>query len=113
MSAYDDLSDEEKQQLHDDTMTSLTENLTSVKTKIAEAVEEYKRAKEAFNDLKKKIPLHKEKAAKTRLDEIEREMYPLEKEREMELAATKVDRLRAQKKTLDRDLKLEKLFTLE
>ena len=111
MDAYGDLSDEEKQKLHDETLEELTASIEDVKTKLETAYVDYKRKKETFKNFQKNPP--KTKAPKTREAELDAIIYPLELEREVERAAAIVDRLRRLKTSIARDLKNEKMFTLE
>jgi chromosome segregation ATPase len=110
---YDSLSDAEKTELHETKMKELTDIVDSVKTRLPEAVEEYRTLKRAWTEFKKDGPSRKRKAARTRAEELEREMEPLQMELEVERAAARVDRLRKEKAEAVRWLNREKLFTID
>ena len=107
---YDRLSDEEKQQLHDEKMEELQSNLVRIKEELKSALEKHKYCKKAWEDYKKKPP--KVKAAKTRADELRATMVPFRIELEMEEAAEEYDRLKTFKAHLTRLLNREKKFSL-
>jgi len=107
---YDRLSDEEKQQLHDEKMEELTSDLETIKGDLEAALEKYKACKEAWKEFKKNPP--KVKAAKTRADELRTIIAPFNIELEMEEAAEEYDRLKRVKARVTKLLNLEKKFRL-
>ena len=107
---YDRLSDEEKQQLHDEKMEEIQEDLDRIKVELESALEKYKYCKKAWEEYKKCPP--KVKAAKTRADELRKAVAPLNIELEMEEAAEEYDRLKSVKARLTRLLNREKKFHL-
>ena len=108
---YADLSDEEKQQLHDEKMEEIQEDLARIKSDLEAALEKYKYCKKAWEEYKKSPP--KAKAAKTRADELRKAVAPLNIELEMEEAAEEYDRLKSVKARLTRLLNREKKFSLQ
>ena len=110
LSRYERLSDEEKQSLHDEALAGFAEAVSSTQERLKDGLEEYRRAKAAWSE-QKKNPL-KRKAARTRAEELRREMEPLQAELAVEEAALHVDALRRQLASAKRDLNLEKRFSL-
>jgi hypothetical protein len=110
LSCYDRLSDATKQSLHDETMVELAEALTSTQDRLKDALDSYKRAKSAWTE-QQKNPL-KRKAARTRAEELRREMEPLQAELAVEEAALHVDELRRRLVSVKRDLTRERRFAL-
>jgi len=107
---YDRLSDEEKQQLHDEKIEEIQSDLDRIKVELESALEKYKYCKKAWEDYKKGPP--KVKPAKTRADELRVTMVPFRIELEMEEAAEEYDRLKSVKAHLTRLLNREKKFSL-
>lgn len=107
---YDRLSDEKKQQLHDEKMSELEGDLARVKGELERALENYKYCKKAWEDYKKGPP--RVKPAKTRADELRVSMVPFRIELEMEEAAEEYDRLKKSKATITKLLNREKKFSL-
>jgi len=97
-------------QLHADMMQTLSDELVAIKEQLTAALDDYTRKKAAFRMMHVNPP--KAKTPKTRLEEIDQEMFPLRTERDMEVAAGKVDRLRREKATVERDLRNEKKFEI-
>lgn len=106
---YDRLSFEEKERLHKEKLEELENELGSID--VQSAFENYKTIKNVWNDYKKNPP--KLRRPKTRIEEIENIIYPLQIELELEKAAANVDWLKKEKARLTRLVKLEKLFSKE
>jgi hypothetical protein len=107
---YDDLSDEEKQRLHDAKMKELESDLVRIKRELESSLEKHKYAKKAWEEYKKKPS--KAKPAKTRADELRQTMAPFRIELEMEEAAEEYDRLQKAKATITKLIAREKRFHL-
>jgi len=107
---YDRLSDEEKQQLHDEKMEEIQSDLVRIKAALESALEKYKYCKKTWENYKKDPP--NVKAAKTRADELRQTMVPFRIEWEMEEVAEEYDRLKSDKARLTRLLNREKKFHL-
>lgn len=86
------------------------EAVSRTQERLKDGLENYRRAKAAWTE-QQKNPL-KRKAARTRADELRREMEPLQAELAVEEAAMQVDELRRQLASTKRDLNLEKRFAL-
>jgi hypothetical protein len=110
LSRYPDLDDEEKVKMHEDMMKELSEAVASNKAELDHAYETYKEVKSAFADFKKNP--RKRKSARTRVEELEREMEPLQMELDVERAATRCDALKKTKAEVVRLLNREKQFSL-
>ena len=110
LSRYPDLDDAEKVELHEAMMKELTEAVASNKAEFERAHEAYKEAKRVFADFTKNP--RKRKAARTRVEELEREMEPLQMELDVERAATRCDALKKSKAGVVRLLNREKQFHL-
>ena len=89
-------------------MRELTEDLEALKGQIADATEQYKHYKKAYKDLKPCT-----KPPKTRVDELQAAMAPLQAELAMELAATRVDGLTKTRANIVKQLNKEKKFLVE
>jgi hypothetical protein len=108
MRAYPSMTDEEKMLRHEKTVLELERDLKRVTVALADAQAEYKIHKAVF---KTGPPTYK-RAAKTRAEELERLICPLQLELVMERAALNVDTLTRDKRRLTRMLKLENKFSL-
>ncbi|NBS69495.1 hypothetical protein EBT31_11365 [bacterium] len=102
------LSDAEKTKRHQEKMEHLQAAVTLTEEKKKNAYEEYLERKKAFKAYKPPT-----RNPKTRIDELRDKIAPLELEESMEVAALNYDQARSELDRLRRDLKLEKLFTLE
>jgi hypothetical protein len=102
------MTDEEKMLRHEKTVLELGRDLKQVTVALTDAQAEYKIHKAVF---KTGPPTYK-RAAKTRAEELERLIYPLQLELVMERAALNVDTLTRDKRRLTRMLKLENKFSL-
>lgn len=111
LSQYDYLSNEEKQQLHDEKMVELEEDLVRIKEDLERCLEKYKYCKETWKNYQKNPP--KVRVAKTRADELRQLMTPYRVELEMEEVAEECDRLRSAKTRTTRLLNREKKFVIE
>ena len=109
---YDNLSDEKKTKLHEEMMKELTESIETLKQSLPKAMERYRHLKQAWTEYKNSGLLRKRKAARTRAEEIEREMEPLQLELDLERAAARVDNLRKEKADTVRKLNKEKTFQI-
>lgn len=107
---YDKLSDAEKTKLHDEMMEELAQSLGANKVELERAQEAYKQAKREFSEFNKNP--RKRKQSRTRVEELEREIEPLQMELDMERAATRCDKLQKCRADLTRMLKREKRFQL-
>jgi hypothetical protein len=105
---YEGFSDENKQRLHESTLVSLAELVTSTQEDLKNALDHYKYQKAQWNE----PPPRKRKAARTRADELRQEMQPLQAELAVEEAATRVDELRRQLAVAKRDRAMERRFAL-
>jgi hypothetical protein len=108
MRAYPSMTDEEKMLRHEKTVLELERDLKQVTVALTDAQADYKIHKAAF----KTGPPKYKRVAKTRADELERLIYPLQLELVMERAALNVDTLTRDKRRLTRMLKLENKFSL-
>lgn len=113
LSRYTRLSNEEKQQMHDDEMARLTQAVENAQAELKPALEEYTMKKLYLDDFKKNGLRSRKRKARTRADELQEEMYPLQLELDMERAALRVDELRKTLASATRDLKLERQFFLD
>ena len=107
---YGRLSDERKIRLHDQKMTELEGYIEHNKVALERSLDEYKKAKVAWQNYQKNPP--KVKPAKTRADELRQITAPYRLELEMEEAAEECDRLKIAKARATRMLNREKKFTL-
>lgn len=105
---YERLSTEEKERLHKNKLDQLESELEVLDLK--SAIEDYKEKKKAWTEYKKNPP--KLKNPKTRVDEIEQALYPLNLELAMEIAALNVDWIKKERARLNRLVKLENLFDI-
>jgi len=103
--SYNRLPDEVKRKMHEEKLAVLEKELKNVTEGIPAAMEAYRNAKKAFKEYKVL-----DKPVKTRAEEIERLMRPLELELAMERAATVVDRLKKEKTRVARFVRMEKTF---
>jgi hypothetical protein len=110
LSCYDDLSNVEKQKLHDEKLIELQGDLVRINDKLARAIEKYKWTKEEWKNYQTKPP--KVRAAKTRADELRQLIDPYRAELAMEEAAEECDHLRKSKATTIRLLNREKKFSV-
>ena len=110
LSQYGRLSDERKIRLHEQKMTELDAYLEHNKVALERSLDEYKKAKVAWQNYQKNPP--KVKPAKTRADELRQITAPYRLELEMEEAAEECDRLKLAKARAIRMLNREKKFTL-
>jgi len=110
LSQYGRLSDERKIRLHEQKMTELDAYLEHNKVALERSLDEYKKAKVAWQNYQKNPP--KVKPAKTRADELRQITAPYRLELEMEEAAEECDRLKIAKARAMRMLNREKKFTL-
>lgn len=107
---YDQISDEEKIELHRKTLADLEHDLGLVKETAKDAYEKYKIHSKIWKDYTKQPPVRS--AAKTRVQELERLMEPLKLEYEMEVWAGRYDTYNKEVKRLTRLVKLEKQFCI-
>jgi hypothetical protein len=105
---YDSLTDQEKTDLHNEMMENLKERIDSLEERKKSAYDNYIHRRKAFKDYKPPT-----KPPKTRIEEIENTMKPLDFELFMEYAARDYDTMKSELAKAKRDLKLEKMFTLE
>lgn len=110
LESYERLSSAHKTKLHQETLNKLSEGLGEFTGKLSNARAQYKEAKASWEDCVKNPPKYK-KTAKTRLEEIDREMYPLNLERTMEFWAHEVDLLTRRIREYTKHLKMEKMFS--
>jgi len=110
LSQYGRLSDERKIRLHEQKMTELEAYLDHNKIALERSLDEYKKAKVAWQNYQKNPP--NVKPAKTRADELRQITAPYRLELEMEEAAEECDRLKLAKARATRMLNREKTFTL-
>ena len=108
MRVYPSMTDEEKMLRHEKTVLELERDLKRVTVALTDAQAEYKIHKAVF---KTGPPTYK-RQPKTRADELERLIHPLQLELVMERAALNVDTLTRDKRRLTRMLKLENKFSL-
>ena len=110
LSQYGRLSDERKIRLHEQKMTELEAYLDHNKIALERSLDEYKKAKVAWQNYQKNPP--RVKPSKTRADELRQITAPYRLELEMEEAAEECDRLKLAKARATRMLNREKTFTL-
>lgn len=110
LSRYYDLSEEERQEAHDQKMAELEGDVDRLKMELVSALVTYKDRKKAWTEYKKNPP--KVRAAKTRADELRQLIAPLRLELELEEVAEECDRLRRAKTKTVKLLNLEKKFSL-
>jgi hypothetical protein len=105
--AYGRLSEAGKRERHEKKLAEFEAELKYAADEIPHALENYRLAKKYFKEYKPPI-----KPAKTRMDELERLIAPLQLELDVERAATYVDSLKKEKTRAARLVKLEKMFTI-
>lgn len=105
---YERLSDCEKTQLHQQKMDELTQSLEYLEAEKKQAYDQYIQCRKEFKAYQPCT-----KPPKTRVEELERAIRPLKLELEMELSARDYDHYKSDLLKTKRDLKLEKMFTLE
>ena len=86
LSRYNDLTDKEKTEMHEEYLADLEKQLDDYEKKRSEMYKEYIEARKAFKAYQAPT-----KPAKTRLEEIERALVPLNLELKMEQYAKKYD----------------------
>jgi hypothetical protein len=111
LGAYDELSDDKKVEEHERVMKKLEEDISNIKTATAHALETYKQCRTQWTEYQKNPP--KVKAPKTRAEELQQLIEPLQVELNMELAAQEYDRLKTEKIRTTRLLNREKKFSLQ
>jgi archaellum component FlaC len=89
-------------------MENLKEQIDLLEERKKSAYDNYIHRRKAFKDYK-----HPTKEPKTRIEEIENTMKPLDFELFMEYAARDYDTMKSELTKAKRDMKLEKMFTLE
>ena len=104
---YDRLSEAEKRERHEKKLLEFEAELKYATDEIPHALEKYRLAKKLLKEYKPPT-----KPAKTRMDELERLIAPLQLELDVERAATYVDILKKNKTRANRLVKLEKMFTI-
>jgi len=104
---YDRLSEAEKRERHEKKLLEFEAELKYATDEIPHALEQYRLAKKLLKEYKPPT-----KPAKTRMDELERLIAPLQLELDVERAATYVDILKKNKTRANRLVKLEKMFTI-
>jgi len=105
---YNRLTDKEKTDLHIEMMEKLKEQIVNLEDLKKHSYETYLTARKEFKAYKPPT-----KAPKTRIDEINNMIKPLRMELYMEVAANDYDTMKSELTKAKRDLKLEKMFTLE
>jgi archaellum component FlaC len=105
---YDSLTDQQKTELHNEMMEHLKEQIDLLEERKKSAYDNYIHRRKAFKDYK-----HPTKEPKTRIEEIENTMKPLDFELFMEYAARDYDTMKSELTKAKRDMRLEKMFTLE
>lgn len=105
---YERLSDREKTELHQKKLDELVKNLEHLEAEKKQAYHDYIQCRKDFRAYKPCT-----QAPKTRAEELQRAITPLRLELEMELSARDYDHFKSALTKAKRDLKLEKLFTLE
>ena len=105
--AYGRLYEAEKRERHEKKLAEFEAELKYAADEIPHALENYRLVKKYFKEYKPPI-----KPAKTRMDELERLIAPLQLELDVERAATYVDSLKKEKTRAARFIKLEKMFTI-
>lgn len=103
--SYNRLPEETKRKMHEEKLAVLEAELKSVAESIPVAMTEYREAKKRFKEYKPPT-----KPAKTRVEELENLMKPLQLELAMERAATNVDNLKKEKTRTARFVRMEKTF---
>jgi hypothetical protein len=111
LSAYDQLSDAKKTELHLASLEEYAAKADAYQRSLTTALADYRAVKENWKAFKKNVP-SKRRSPRSRAEEIEREIEPLQLELELERAATHVDNLRKSKATAVRMLNREKKFSL-
>lgn len=107
LSEYDELSDKEKTELHEEELKRLEEELVVAERGRSAAYAAYLEARKAF-----KAYTPPTKNVKTRIQEIELALYPLNLELRMEKAAHEYDNFKSKCFKLKKNIKLEKMFHL-
>lgn len=102
--SYECLSEDEKRELHEKKLAELEAELTTLKEDLPAAMEAYRAAKKTFKEYKPPT-----KPAKTRVEELECLIAPLQLELNMERAAENVDYMKKQKTRVTRLVKLENI----
>jgi hypothetical protein len=105
---YDSLTDQQKTELHNEMMENLKERIDLLEERKRSAYDNYIHRRKAFKDYKPPT-----KPPKTRIEEIENTMKPLDFELFMEYAARDYDTMKSELTKAKREMRLEKMFTLE
>jgi len=108
MGQYDRLTDKEKTDLHIEMIKKLEDEIVNLEDLKKHSYETYLTARKEFKAYKPPT-----KAPKTRIDELNNMIKPLRMELYMEVAANDYDTMKSELAKAKRDLKLEKMFTLE
>jgi hypothetical protein len=104
---YHHLSDEEKTKMHEETISELEAAITLTEHQKKNAYADYLEHKKAF-----KAYTPPTKQPKTRIEEIQNQLQPLNLELAMEEAARAYDRAKSELMRLNRELKLERRFSV-
>jgi hypothetical protein len=102
---YDRLTDQQKTDLHTETMEKLQHTVEILEASKKEAYQDYIEARKAFKAYKPPT-----KAPKTRLQELYNTIEPLKLELNMEQLAVRYDEHKAELAKVKRDMKMERLF---
>jgi hypothetical protein len=102
---YGRLPEAEKRERHEKKLVEFEAELKYATDEIPHALESYRLAKKLLKEYKTVT-----KPAKTRMDELERLIAPLQLELDVERAATHVDSLKKEKTRANRLVKMEKTF---
>ena len=103
VSAYEDLPDEEKEEMSKDLIKQFTTEIQGLQELVKENVEKYNTCKKAFNSYKPPA-----KPPKYRMEELNVQMEPLRLEFEMEKCADSVEKFKKRLATVKKLLKREK-----
>ena len=102
---YDSLTAEKKTTLHAEKMKKLESEVQSLEADQKEAYQSFLANRKQFNEYKPST-----RKPKTRIDELQLQLQPLNLELNMEYSAEAYDRLKKNLTRVKRNLKLEKLF---
>jgi len=106
--SYNRMSDDEKLELHETTLSELEHDLADFLESSKDAYERYNECAKLWTNYKKNP--HVLKPAKTRLEELERKIEPLRLEYDLELWASRYDTYNRNARRYTKLVKLEKQF---
>jgi polyhydroxyalkanoate synthesis regulator phasin len=105
---YNRLTNQQKTELHNEMMEKLKNDIVNLEELKKDAYETFLTARKEFKAYQPPT-----KAPKTRIDELNNIIKPLRMELFMEIAARDYDTMKSELTKAKRDMRLEKMFTLE